>query len=253
MRAVARRAVVSAASTVLVGIFATTGCGRAAHAGDGSGESEHAARDKAAYTAVGQLPERLAPDGTTVVVGSPAARTTVRLYEDMRCPVCEEYEVEGGGAALRTLALSGEVKTEYTLASFLDDRVGGGGSKRAANALRAALEQGKFIEYHDVLFANQPEEVVDGYTDAFLLDMASRVKVLRGTEFDRAVRTMKYRAFVSASQAAYERDGALGTPTFAVNGDVVPDHLRGAMFEENLLPVAVEMLASGVTPPPEGV
>ncbi|GAA5016690.1 hypothetical protein GCM10023335_42640 [Streptomyces siamensis] len=51
-------------------------------------------------------------------------------------------------------------------ASFLDDRVGGSGSKRAVNALRAALEEGKFVEYHEVLYANQPEESVDGCTDA---------------------------------------------------------------------------------------
>ncbi|MEV1020170.1 thioredoxin domain-containing protein [Streptomyces sp. NPDC050264] len=238
-------------STVLVGILATAGCGRAAQSGDDNGEDDHGQRDTAAYTTVGQLPERLAPDGTTVVVGSPTAPTTVRLYEDMRCPVCEEYEVDGGGEALRTLALKGEVRAEYTLASFLDDRVGGSGSKRAANALRAALEQGKFIEFHDVLFSHQPEEVVDGYTDAFLLRMASRVKGLRGEEFDTAVRTMKYRAFVTASETAYEQDKAPGTPTFAVNGDIVPDHLRGAMFDAELLPAAVRMLAAGVTPAPE--
>ncbi|MFI7383214.1 DsbA family protein [Streptomyces sp. NPDC049813] len=247
MRAAVRRTAMSAASAVLVALFATTGCGRAAQSDD---DSDHAAADETAYTAVGQLPERLAPDATTVVVGSPAAGTRVRLYEDMRCPVCEEYEVGGGGAALRTLTLKGEVRAEYTLASFLDDRLGGGGSQRAANALRAALAQGRFIEFHDVLFAHQPEESVDGYTDAFLLRMASRVRGLRGAEFDTAVRTMKYRTFVTASQAAYERDGVRGTPTFAVNGDVVPDHLRGAMFEKELLPVAVRLLASGVTPSP---
>ncbi|MET9495380.1 thioredoxin domain-containing protein [Streptomyces sp. NPDC006552] len=248
MRAAVRRTAVSAAGAVLVAMVATAGCSRAAPTGD---DSAAATDGQSAYATVGRLPERLDSDGTTVVVGSPSADTRVRLYEDLRCPVCEEYEVEGGGAALRALALKGEVRTEYTLASFLDDRLGGGGSKRAANALRAALAQDKFIEFHDVLFAHQPEEAVDGYTDAFLLRMASRVPGLRGKEFDTAVRTMKYRDFVTASQAAYERDGARGTPTFAVNGDVVPDHLRGAMFERQLLPVAVRMLASGITPPPQ--
>lgn len=54
---------------------------------------------------------------------------------------------------------------QYTLASFLDDGVGGSGSKKAVNALRAALKEGKFLEYHEVLYLNQPEESVDGYTE----------------------------------------------------------------------------------------
>ncbi|MGD6741027.1 DsbA family protein [Streptomyces sp. BH106] len=117
----------------------------------------------------------------------------------------------------------------------LDDRLGGSGAERAANALRAALDRGKFIEFHDVLFAHQPQESVDGYTDAFLLRMASQVKGLRGKEFDSAVRTMKYREFVGASQRAYESVGAPGTPTFFVNDTLVPDDLRENMFDRDMV------------------
>ncbi|WP_405484573.1 DsbA family protein [Streptomyces sp. NBC_00009] len=78
--------------------------------------------------------------------------------------------------------------------------------------------------------------------------MASQVKGLRGKEFDAEVRTMKYDVFVSASQQAYEQDGLLGTPTFAVNGDVVPDRMRPATFDAKLLPAAVRMVAAGVAP-----
>ncbi|MFF6804186.1 DsbA family protein [Streptomyces sp. NPDC012616] len=87
--------------------------------------------------------------------------------------------------------LDRRVRAEYTLASLLDDRVGGTGSKKAVNALRAAVEEGRFVEYHEVLYANQPEESTDGYTDAYLLQLAGKVKGLRGPEFDAAVRSMK--------------------------------------------------------------
>lgn len=75
--------------------------------------------------------------------------------------------------------LDRRTRTEYTMASFLDDRLGGGGSKKAVNALRAALGEGKFVEYHEVLYANQPEESVDGYTTTALLDLAGEVEGLR--------------------------------------------------------------------------
>ncbi|GGR80375.1 hypothetical protein GCM10010284_11980 [Streptomyces rubiginosohelvolus] len=192
-----------------------------------------------AYAGVGELPEELAADGTTVVVGDPAAATTVRLYEDPRCPVVEEFEeFEATGApALREMTLRREAKTEYTLASFRDDRVGGDGSKRAVNALRAALDAGKFTEYHAVIFENMVvNELAGGYTTASLLKLADQVEGLRGETFDSAVTTMKYEDFVTASQKAYEAAGGddprgPGTPTVAINGTKVEGDRHNWLFE----------------------
>ncbi|MGV9289483.1 DsbA family protein [Streptomyces sp. NPDC003719] len=215
------RWVVLCAATVLV----LSGCGRTG------------AEARPDFAAAQELPERLAEDGVTILVGDPDATTRVRLYEDPRCPVCEEFETTGGAPELREAMLARRVRTEYTLASFLDDRVGGTGSKKAVNALRAALEEGKFVEYHEVLYANQPEESVDGYTDAFLLELAGRVKGLRGPAFDAAVRTMKYRSFVTASQKAYERAGGAaepggpGTPTAVIDGKRIPLEYSGVLYD----------------------
>ncbi|MFB7711195.1 DsbA family protein [Streptomyces sp. NPDC056105] len=230
-----RRAAISVLVAALTGALAV-GCGQGSSGGDTAVDKK-----PGRYASSGQLPEHLAADGTTVVVGSARADTVVRVYEDLRCPVCREFEEDGGAGALRKMTLDGEVRTEYTLASFLDDRLGGKGSKKAANALRAALEQGKFVEYHDLLFQEQPEEAVDGYTDAFLLRMASRVNGLRGVEFDAAVKGMKYRSFVTASEKAYEADKAPGTPTFAVNGTLLEGDRRNLMFDPRYVPLAVGM------------
>ncbi|MFJ6088108.1 DsbA family protein [Streptomyces sp. NPDC092369] len=168
-------------------------------------------------------------------MGDPDAKVTVRLYEDPRCPFCEEFETTGGSSELREAMLVHRARAEYTLASFLDDRVGGGGSKRAVNALRAAMEKGKFVEYHEVLYAHQPEESVDGYTDAYLLELAGEVDGLRGPEFDAAVKSMKYRSFVTASERAYERAGGAeepegpGTPTAEINGKRIPLEYNGLL------------------------
>lgn len=135
--------------------------------------------------------------------------------------------------------LDHRARTEYTLASFLDDRVGGSGSKKAVNALRAALEEGKFVEYHEVLYANQPEEIVDGYTDAYLLELAGEVEGLRGPEFNAAVKSMKYRSFVTASEKAYERAGGAeepegpGTPTVVINDKRIPQEYNSLLFDRD--------------------
>jgi len=194
-------------------------------------QRETPAKPKPAYTGLAELPEHLEADGTTITVGDPKASVTVRLYEDPRCPVCEKFETTGGGPALQEANLRREAKTEYTLASFLDDGLGGAGSKKAVNALRAALEEGKFAEYHAVLYANQPEESNDGFTDDFLLELATKVDGLRGPTFDKAVRSMKYRDFVATSETAYELAHVPGTPTVDINNVRIPSESNAVLFD----------------------
>ncbi|MEU2729156.1 DsbA family protein [Streptomyces griseoviridis] len=200
-----------------------------------AGCGHRAAEHKPRFESAEELPESLHKDGTTILVGDPGSAVVVRLYEDPRCPACEMFETAGGSPDLREAMLVRRARTEYTLASFLDDKVGGSGSKRAVNALRAALEEGKFVEYHEVLYAHQPEESDDGYTDAYLLELASEVDGLRGPEFDSAVKSMKYRSFVAASEQAYERAGGAqdprgpGTPTAVINGKRIPLEYNGLL------------------------
>ncbi|MCX4775383.1 DsbA family protein [Streptomyces sp. NBC_01264] len=188
------------------------------------------------YAVVGELPETLAADGTTIVVGDPAAATTVRLYEDPRCPYVDEFA--SGAPVLRSMTLRREARTEYTFASFRDDRVGGDGSNKAVNALRAALEAGLFTEYHAVLLENMAKsERAGGYTNNSLLALADQVPGLRSEAFDSAVATMKYSGFVVASEKAYEAAGGddprgPGTPTVVINGTQITGARYGWLFEE---------------------
>lgn len=193
---------------------------------------------KAAYVRLADVPEQVKPDGTTILVGDPRARMTVHLYEDPRCPYCQEFETSGGGPVLAKWALRRKVKVEYTMASFLDERLGGHGSRKAVNALRAALEEGKFAEYHAVLYRNQPPEEEDGFTDARLLQLASQVKGLRSQSFDAAVKSMKYQDFVDASEKAYDAAGddgrGPGTPTAEMDGYRIPQDYAGIIYEADL-------------------
>ncbi|MFH9086129.1 DsbA family protein [Streptomyces sp. NPDC017673] len=205
-------------------------------AGSRSGPPDETAK-AVPYTRLADLPERLGNDGTTIMVGDEAAPLTVHLYEDPRCPVCKRFETTGGAPELREATIRREAKTQYTLASFMDDRLGGAGSRRAVNALRAALDKGRFAEYHDVLYAHQPAESVDGFTDAYLLKLAGRVPGLRGPDFDAAVKTMRYRTFVTNSEDAYEWAGrprdpeGPGTPTAEINDVRIPVRYNGLLFD----------------------
>lgn len=205
----------------------------------GAGGERGTQGEESAYAALEDAPEKLGADNTTIVIGDPDAKVHVHLYEDPRCPYCKEFELSGGGPVLADWVVKRKASAHYTMASFLDDRLGGSGTKKAVNALRAALEAGKFAEYHAVLYRNQPEESTDGFTDARLLELASRVDGLRGKEFDSAVTTMKYRKFVEASQKAYEMAGTSdsgrpgpGTPTAEVNEMRVPLEYNGVLYDQ---------------------
>lgn len=239
-------------TAVVVGVIGTAavGCGAslqarrpaAAERSAVSGVTEQPqAAEPAGYAGLDEVPERLAPDGTTIVVGDPQAKITVHLFEDARCPVCQEFEVDGAGPTLTEWTVRRGVKVEYTMASFLDGRLGGHGSRKAVNALRAALEEGKFAEYHAVLYRYQPPEEEDGFTDARLLELAGRVEGLRTPAFEAAVRTMKYQDFVDASEKVFARAGHYnghegpGTPTAEINGMRVPAEYNGLLFDKRIM------------------
>ncbi|MGW7456942.1 DsbA family protein [Streptomyces sp. NPDC054797] len=162
--------------------------------------------------------ESLAADGTTIVLGDPGAALAVRLYEDPSCPACEEFETQGTGPYLKRAARNGGLQLQFTLGSFL-----GPGSKHAVNALRAAVDRGRFAEYHDVLYRHQASaRKAGGFTRDRLLALAVLVEGLRGPEFDAAVRETGHREFVEASDEALRASSVKGTPTMAINGTVVP-------------------------------
>ncbi|MFD3803047.1 DsbA family protein [Streptomyces sp. NPDC058611] len=163
-------------------------------------------------------PESLAADGTTIVLGDPGASLVVRLYEDPSCPACAEFETEGSGPYLKRAVRNGGLQLQFTLGSFL-----GPGSKLAVNALRAALDQGRFDAYHHRLYRYHDKvRGPGGITQEGLLTLAGMVDGLRGPAFEAAVRDTAHRRFVEASAAALEDSPVRGTPAMEINGVLVP-------------------------------
>ncbi|MEE1756425.1 DsbA family protein [Streptomyces sp. SP18CS02] len=180
-----------------------------------------------------ELPEKLAKDRTTILVGDPEAPITVTVFEDPRCAMSRTFETSGSGAYLRELAKKREINIEYKLATFIDDKQGGGGSRKAVAALKAALDQEKFTEYHEQLYANQPPEAVDGYTEPFLLDIGSKVVGLRGSAFDKAVKNSAHSDYTVAVDQSYEAAGSPATPTIMVNGSALPPAFADAIYDKD--------------------
>jgi len=167
------------------------------------------------------LPAALGADGTGVEVGYPDAPTVLTVFEDFRCSTTQAFEAVQG-STLAGMAAAHQVLIRYVLESSLDQRLPGPGALLATNAARAALAHGGFPLYHALLFANQPAEDEDGFTERRLLDLASAVPELRGAAFDGEVRSLYYRPWVAQAQQAYDNAGVhFGTPSMLLNGTEV--------------------------------
>ncbi|MDH6124751.1 thioredoxin domain-containing protein [Kitasatospora sp. GP82] len=219
--AVRRRVVVGAS---IVGVLALAGATTLAIStadnGSGTGSSD-SAKTLSVSTALVTPANTAGQNGTVVVYGKADAPHTLQVYEDFRCPICKHFE-GSAGPAVQQLADSGTYKIEYHLAAFLDDNLGGQGSKNALAAVGAALDEGgvaKFKQLHDVLYANQPDERVDGFGNVNrILDLASQVPGLKTDAFTKAVTEGTYRPWASKVATAFNSSGVTGTPTVKLDG-----------------------------------
>jgi protein-disulfide isomerase len=125
------------------------------------------------------------PDGTLIVYGRATARHTLDVWEDFRCPYCGELE-RTDGQVIQRFADTGVYKIRYHMGTFLDDNLGGRGSMEALQAAGAALNEStaRFKAFHDVLYANQPDERTDAFADRnHLLTLAAKVPGLTTPAF----------------------------------------------------------------------
>ena len=88
-------------------------------------------------------------------------------------------------------------------------------SMNAARAARAAGEQGKFWEYHDLLYEKQGngEAFAEGALSGYARELG-----LDEVRFEADLRSEKVSAAVQADFEAGQNAGISGTPTFEING-----------------------------------
>ncbi len=99
----------------------------------------------------------------------------------------------------------------------------------AALASRAAQEQGKFWEYHDLLYENQSSP--GAFSDENLLALA-REAGLDVAEFETSLASGEHRREVMDAFEEGQRSGITGTPTFVINGQILVGAQPMEVFEQ---------------------
>ncbi|WP_028933102.1 DsbA family protein [Pseudonocardia spinosispora] len=153
--------------------------------------------------------------GDPLALGSPDAPVTVVEWADFQCPFCALFAHDTAPMLIDQYVRTGKVRLEWRDFAFL-----GPESRAAAAAARAAGRQGKFWEYHDVLYAQQKSENSGALTSAYLTGIAGQL----GLDQRRFAADMADPAIakqVAADQAEGGRLGVTGTPTVIINGDLM--------------------------------
>ena len=107
---------------------------------------------------------------------------------------------------------SGKVNLVYKHSAFLGQE-----SIWAAQAAECAADQGKFWEYHDLLFDKQNGENVGTFTKENLLSYAKELG-LDTAKFEPCVKNDETLQRVVADTNEGRQVGVTGTPTFFING-----------------------------------
>ncbi|MFE6893214.1 thioredoxin domain-containing protein [Streptomyces sp. NPDC057694] len=220
-----RRTLIVGASVVCVlGLAAVIGV-VAANSGDDGGGDTASGPVSAPQGAAGT-------DKLAVPVGQDTATSTLTIWEDFRCPACKSFE-DNYRTTLHELTDAGKVKIEYHLVTLIDSNMGGSGSLRAGNAAGCAQDAGKFRDYHDVLYENQPEESDDAFSkNSKLLELAGKVDGLTTDTFKSCVNDGKHDTWIQQSYKKFQDDKLGGTPTVILNGktldlnSLTPDKLK---------------------------
>ena len=167
-----------------------------------------------------------------------AGAPTVDLYEDFQCPACKQFE-ELAGPTITALAQEGRIVLMYHVKNFLDDNLRNDSSTRAANAAFCAADAGRFQEFHDQVFPQQPATEGAGFTDEQLTGVARAAGIAGGelTTFQACVADGRYDAYVDSVEAKSFADGVRGTPTVRIDGT---DQELGAIASPEGFTAAVE-------------
>jgi protein-disulfide isomerase len=138
--------------------------------------------------------------------GAADAPVTVVEFSDFECPFCKQAH-----PTIKQLLERYPGKVRLAYRDFPLDSIHPQ-ARRAAEAARCAHDQGKFWEYHDVLFSQSPQlapEDLRRYAGQVGLDV---------TKFDSCLAAGVHKAAVQRDLDEGNRLGITGTPAFFING-----------------------------------
>lgn len=179
-------------------------------------------------------------DGRSLQKSGAVPPVTIDAYEDPQCPACGRFT-----ALVEPLLIAGPVADGTVRFTYNDFAFLGPESFDAAAAMHVAEEmEGKFWDYHAVVFHNQSGENEGAFTVERLADMAEIV----GLDRDEFLAEMEDPKYLEAVEAETARGRALAvnsTPSLIVNGEVIAGVPTWEDLQAVIEDAAAEAVAAG--------
>jgi len=183
-------------------------------------------------------------------------------YIDYLCPFCGEFE-QTNSESIRAMIEEGAATLEvHPIAILTNKSAGTQYSLRAANAAACVADNSpeSFLDFHDLMFENQPEEGTEGLSNDEIAALAKEAGVSSFSTIEKCIDDKQFHTWVqdatnrALTQPVPNSDLAsiTGTPTVLVNGKQYVGSLSDpAEFQSFVLQATGETFSeSNATPTP---
>jgi protein-disulfide isomerase len=167
-------------------------------------------------------------------IGDPSAPVLIELYEDFQCPGCKLFTDSIEPQVLDAYVATGQARLVFRHYPFI-----GPESLQAARASMCADDQGRFWDYHDMLFTNQRGENLGAFADRRLLAFAEDLGLDMDT-FQACLDEGPHDTEIAQERDTGAQAGVSSTPTILVNGVIVPSAVPGQITSFAEISAAVE-------------
>jgi len=156
------------------------------------------------------------------ILGSDLAPITIIEFGDYQCEQCYKWYHNTKDSIVQNYIETGKANL-----IFVDLAILGRDSPKAAAATYCAEEQGKYWEYHDLLY-NFQEGVDSGWANSERLKAFAFSLELDKELFDSCVDSGKFAKRVQFNTNEAKKQGATGTPTFIIVNSEGQQKIAGA-------------------------
>ena len=154
----------------------------------------------------------------------------IEIYEDFQCPACARFE-SIAGEYIEELITTKKAKVAFHTLSFL-----GGESQIAANAAACSADEGKFLQLHKTLMANQPSENSGAWNSAYFSTLGLGLGI-SSPEYDKCISGNKYMGWVKNVAEEGAKRNINSTPTVLINGKEIDRNTAYASLGDFMLAV----------------
>jgi protein-disulfide isomerase len=178
------------------------------------------------------LPAQLRGEGVSLAgighdTGSTRAKVFVVEFADFGCGYCARFNVETQPKLDSAYIRTGMVRFKmvpFVTGSFRN-------SRDVAEAAECAAEQGGFWKMHDLLYAKRKEWMASNNIRSLINQYVALLK-LDSVKFSRCVLNPEIKQRIQRHDAIAGQLAMRGTPTFFVNGRIVPGAIPFDLFSQ---------------------